>query len=174
MNSLKRQAAKAERYAKLRDEMRAKLRIVLASKFVALDLQLADVDVQLSGLTEEISTKNLRSPKKKLNMAHAPSADTPSSRRRAKPPSGSPRSRSNPTGPRVAVNTIRSAARNSMPAQLRLTAEIAATVAQATSLRGELEANQAIVASAASDAASSAARSLARAAGRCLGVRIGY
>src|SRR5438477_7560645 len=57
MNSLKRQASKAERYAKLRDEMRAKLRIVLASKFVALDLQLADVDVQLSGLTEEISTK---------------------------------------------------------------------------------------------------------------------
>src|SRR5205807_7233387 len=45
MNSLKRQAAKAERYAKLRDEMRAKLRIVLASKFVALDLQLADAEV---------------------------------------------------------------------------------------------------------------------------------
>src|SRR5437867_1932547 len=33
VNSLKRQASKAERYAKLRDEMRAKLRIVLASKF---------------------------------------------------------------------------------------------------------------------------------------------
>ena len=33
MNSLKRQASKAERYAKLRDEMRAKLRVVLASKF---------------------------------------------------------------------------------------------------------------------------------------------
>src|SRR6185369_13505864 len=58
MNSLKRQAAKAERYAKLRDEMRAKLRIVLASKFVALDLQLADVDVQLSGLAEVISGKS--------------------------------------------------------------------------------------------------------------------
>ena len=37
MNSLKRQASKAERYSKLRDEMRAKLRIVLASKFSALD-----------------------------------------------------------------------------------------------------------------------------------------
>ncbi len=57
MNSLKRQAAKAERYAKLRDEMRAKLRIVLASKFVALDLQLAEVDVRLSGLAEEIDCK---------------------------------------------------------------------------------------------------------------------
>ena len=35
MNSLKRQASKAERYAKLREEMRAKLRLVLASKFAA-------------------------------------------------------------------------------------------------------------------------------------------
>src|SRR5947207_13234527 len=33
MTSLKRQAAKAERYAKLRDELRARLRVVLASKF---------------------------------------------------------------------------------------------------------------------------------------------
>ena len=33
MNSLKRQASKAERYGRLRDEMRAKLRVVLASKF---------------------------------------------------------------------------------------------------------------------------------------------
>src|SRR5438874_1933730 len=58
MNSLKRQSAKAERYAKLRDEMRAKLRIVLASKFVALDLQLADADLQLNSLAEEILAKS--------------------------------------------------------------------------------------------------------------------
>src|SRR5262249_28203634 len=32
MNSLKRQASKAERYARLRDEMREKLKVVLASK----------------------------------------------------------------------------------------------------------------------------------------------
>jgi chromosome segregation protein len=37
MNSLKRQASKAERYAKLRDEMRAKLRVVVASKFSQFD-----------------------------------------------------------------------------------------------------------------------------------------
>ena len=41
MNSLKRQASKAERYAKLRDEMRAKLRVVLASKFTQMDLESA-------------------------------------------------------------------------------------------------------------------------------------
>ena len=37
MNSLKRQASKAERYARLREEMRAKLRLVLASKFAQLE-----------------------------------------------------------------------------------------------------------------------------------------
>ena len=37
MNSLKRQASKAERYARLRDEMRAKLRVVLASKFAQME-----------------------------------------------------------------------------------------------------------------------------------------
>ena len=36
MNSLKRQASKAERYARLRDEMRGKLRLVLAGKFAQL------------------------------------------------------------------------------------------------------------------------------------------
>ena len=54
MNSLKRQAAKAERYAKLRDEMRAKLRIVLASKFTALDQESAELDSQINSLTEEM------------------------------------------------------------------------------------------------------------------------
>jgi len=54
MNSLKRQAAKAERYAKLRDEMRAQLRVVLASKFTQLDQESAAVDSQLTGLGEEI------------------------------------------------------------------------------------------------------------------------
>jgi chromosome segregation protein len=54
MNSLKRQAAKAERYAKLREEMRAQLRIVLASKFAAIERETADLDAQLTALTEDI------------------------------------------------------------------------------------------------------------------------
>jgi chromosome segregation protein len=54
MNSLKRQAAKAERYARLREEMRAKLRVVLASKFTQLDLESAEIDAQLNSLAEEI------------------------------------------------------------------------------------------------------------------------
>src|SRR5947209_8115239 len=54
MNSLKRQASKAERYAKLRDEMRAKLRVVLASKFAQIDQESTQLDSQLNGVSEEM------------------------------------------------------------------------------------------------------------------------
>ncbi|HUO13490.1 MAG TPA: chromosome segregation protein SMC [Verrucomicrobiae bacterium] len=54
MNSLKRQASKAERYARLRDEMRAKLRIVLTSKFAALEHESTEIDTQLNSLAEEM------------------------------------------------------------------------------------------------------------------------
>jgi chromosome segregation protein len=54
MNSLKRQASKAERYARLREEMRAKLRVVLASKFAALEHESAHIDAELNTLGEEM------------------------------------------------------------------------------------------------------------------------
>ncbi len=54
MNSLKRQASKAERYAKLRDEMREKLRIVLASKFAQFDAEASSLDQQLAQVADEI------------------------------------------------------------------------------------------------------------------------
>ncbi len=54
MNSLKRQASKAERYARLRDEMRAKLRLVLASKFAQLDRESIELDSQINSLSEEM------------------------------------------------------------------------------------------------------------------------
>jgi chromosome segregation protein len=54
MNSLKRQASKAERYARLRDEMRAKLRVVLASKFTQMDQEGLSLDAQINRLGEEI------------------------------------------------------------------------------------------------------------------------
>jgi len=57
MNSLKRQASKAERYAKLRDEMRTKLRVVLASKFTQLDQESAAIDAQLNALAEEMQQR---------------------------------------------------------------------------------------------------------------------
>jgi chromosome segregation protein len=54
MNSLKRQASKAERYAKLREEMRAKLRLVLASKFAQLEQESAALEAQISAISEEM------------------------------------------------------------------------------------------------------------------------
>jgi chromosome segregation protein len=54
MNSLKRQASKAERFAKLRDEMRAQLRIVLASKFAAIEQESTELDAQLNALAEDM------------------------------------------------------------------------------------------------------------------------
>jgi len=54
MNSLKRQASKAERYAKLREEMRAKLRLVLASKFAQLDRESIEVEERINLLSEEM------------------------------------------------------------------------------------------------------------------------
>jgi len=58
MNSLKRQASKAERYAKLRDEMREKLRIVLASKFAQLDAEATSLDQLLNQLASEIHAQS--------------------------------------------------------------------------------------------------------------------
>jgi chromosome segregation protein len=54
MNSLKRQASKAERYARLREEMRAKLRLVLASKFTQLDEESSALDAQINTISQEM------------------------------------------------------------------------------------------------------------------------
>ncbi|MGB9031012.1 MAG: AAA family ATPase, partial [Acidobacteriaceae bacterium] len=54
MGSLKRQAAKAERYARLRDEMREKLKVVLASKIAQMDAQHAVLDAEIAALTASI------------------------------------------------------------------------------------------------------------------------
>ena len=58
MNSLKRQASKAERYARLRDEMRAKLRVVLASKFTQMGREEETLHGALEAVAEEIQTRS--------------------------------------------------------------------------------------------------------------------
>jgi chromosome segregation protein len=57
MNSLKRQAAKAERYARLRDEMRDKLKVVLASKFAQMAREQAALHEALEANTEDIRAR---------------------------------------------------------------------------------------------------------------------
>jgi chromosome segregation protein len=54
MNSLKRQAAKAERYAAVRDELRGRLRVVLASRMAAMDADQTRLDMEIASLTERI------------------------------------------------------------------------------------------------------------------------
>ncbi len=56
-NSLKRQAAKAERFARVRDEMRGKLRVVLASKIAAMKQEAEELESVLNQLAEELHAK---------------------------------------------------------------------------------------------------------------------
>ena len=57
MASLKRQAAKAERYGALRDELRARLRVVLASKIGQMDAAQAALEAEIAALTGTIDTR---------------------------------------------------------------------------------------------------------------------
>ncbi|MGA1981298.1 MAG: chromosome segregation protein SMC [Acidobacteriaceae bacterium] len=54
MGSLKRQASKAERYGLLREELRGRLRVVLASRMQQLDSEQATVAAQIALLTAQI------------------------------------------------------------------------------------------------------------------------
>ena len=56
MNSLKRQAAKAERFASVRDELRGKLRVVLASRMSLMDTEKTRLDQEIGSLTERVNT----------------------------------------------------------------------------------------------------------------------
>jgi chromosome segregation protein len=58
MSSLKRQASKAERYAKLRDEMREKLRTVLASKFAQMSAEETALHGSMESIGEEIRVRS--------------------------------------------------------------------------------------------------------------------
>ena len=55
MNSLKRQASKAERFAAVRDELRGRLRVVLASRMAMMDADQARLEQEIASLTERIN-----------------------------------------------------------------------------------------------------------------------
>ena len=59
MNSLKRQAAKAERFAAVRDELRDRLRVVLASRMALMDADQARLVGEIALLTERINASAL-------------------------------------------------------------------------------------------------------------------
>ena len=55
MNSLKRQAAKAERFAAVRDELRGRLRVVLASRMAHMDAEQTALELEIAAQTERIN-----------------------------------------------------------------------------------------------------------------------
>jgi chromosome segregation protein len=55
MNSLKRQAAKAERFAAVRDELRGRLRVVLASRMASMDADQTRLDLEIASFSGQIS-----------------------------------------------------------------------------------------------------------------------
>jgi chromosome segregation protein len=54
MNSLKRQAAKAERFGELRDLLRAKLRVTIASRMARMDAEQIRLQTEIAALTVQI------------------------------------------------------------------------------------------------------------------------
>jgi chromosome segregation protein len=57
MGTLKRQAAKAERYGALRDELRTRLRVVLASRMAQMDAEQASTAEKITALATQIDTQ---------------------------------------------------------------------------------------------------------------------
>lgn len=57
MTTLKRQAAKAERYGQIRDELREKLRVSLASRIAQLDAEQTTTTAQIAALTVDVDAK---------------------------------------------------------------------------------------------------------------------
>ena len=55
MNSLKRQAAKAERFAAVRDELRGRLRVVLASRMALMDADQARLEEEIASLSGRVN-----------------------------------------------------------------------------------------------------------------------
>ena len=119
MNSLKRQASKAERYAKLRDEMRAKLRVLLASKFAQLDAESVGPRRGTRGSrARNCASRAKRCSKWNPSTASALSVAMPSSASRRRTAKSSTPWRWRSIGPLSAVARTRSAALNWTPAPL--------------------------------------------------------
>src|SRR5580658_3446703 len=55
MNSLKRQAAKAERFVAVRDELRGRLRVVLASRMALMDAEQLKLEQEIAALTAQVT-----------------------------------------------------------------------------------------------------------------------
>jgi len=76
MNSLKRQASKAERFAAVRDELRGRLRVVLASRMALMDSDQARLGREIAALTERINASSAELRSRKAASIPSPSGAT--------------------------------------------------------------------------------------------------
>ena len=76
MNSLKRQASKAERFAAVRDELRGRLRVVLASRMALMDADQARLDAEIAALTEQINGSAAEIEEQEASQHGSPSGAT--------------------------------------------------------------------------------------------------
>ena len=154
MNSLKRQAAKAERYAKLRDEMREQLRTVLASRFTELEAQTRELEAELTQLSGELHSRT-----ETVQALDAEHAERTQHGYAVDNESKQTRERLNQVHLEMERATARR--RNNEERCAELTARAAAAEAEANSastqlhrLQDELQTNQQVLESAAADVAS--------------------
>ena len=153
MNSLKRQAAKAERFAKLRDEMRGKLRIVLSSRFAELQQQKDALDAELTSLAGELHSRGEAA--QALEAEHAERTQRgytiDNDARQTHDRLNQVALESDRATARIRTNQERAAELTARSAGAE--AEIASTTEQLERLKGELESNQQVLESAAADVA---------------------
>src|SRR5262249_1428945 len=146
--------SKAERYARLRDEMRGKLTVVLASKFTELDRESAEIDAQINRISEELqqqtdAVQQLESEHgERTQRSYAVSTETEQNRERLKQTTiemdrAHARRRTNEE--RGAELVVRSGASEAELAQVRH---------RLTALESELDSNRQILDSATADLAS--------------------
>jgi chromosome segregation protein len=154
MNSLKRQAAKAERYAKLRDEMRVQLRIVLASRFTELETQARQLEAELTQLTDDLQIRTEAA--QAMDSAHAERTQHGYAI-----DSEAKQTRERLNQVHLEIERATSRRRNNEERCAELTARAAAAEAEASSASGqlqrledELSVNQQVLESAAADVAS--------------------
>ena len=109
MNSLKRQASKAERFAAVRDELRGRLRVVLASRMALMDSDQARLGREIAALSERINAfGGGRSRSRKAASTRSPSGATSwtaRARRRRIAPTRRPWSWSAPRPASVAIRS---------------------------------------------------------------------
>ncbi|HSE49874.1 MAG TPA: chromosome segregation protein SMC [Terriglobales bacterium] len=153
MNSLKRQASKAERYSKLRDEMREKLRLVLVSKYAELQQQAAQFEHDLARLAEELQSRTAEV--ERLEQEHSAGTQRGYELQNET-------QRNSQRSSEITLEVDRATAQRAhneercSELEVRIAAEAAEldrNNAQLATLSGELAANQAIVETAAADVA---------------------